>query len=1094
MATLRRITPANPISSYPAQVRPGPSIFGVLADAANAWAPQLDMLAGEQAQRDGSETGTAAAGGYTPGTEGGNPSVGGVPGRSYTPAAFGGPLANEGSMDAAWSGSQGGPRGLPIDGDFSSNPDLYDIASRAFAHVMPAGSRIEVFSAHRPGGSETSQHHSGDAIDFRVIRPDGTRVRWDDPEALAGAEFGVAMNILGVGAGFDYMGGDAFHWDRGLNPNNPRGGIQVWSDSDGVNNRDARGAVSWLPRLQAAREMGVNGLLMAAGLPPQSQPDVTASASGMDGAGAAMSVLREFEGFEETPYWDVNALRTGYGSDTVTREDGTVEAVGSGTRVSREDAERDLERRVTTEFLPAARNGVGPEVFDALNPEQQAVLTSLSYNYGANSWDGRLSAVVQAIRAGDMTGAEAEIRALEGDNDGINRGRRNREADIFAGNAAPSSAPSAAGGDAVMSARQPTTQIRTASGGLETRPLDIFTSRYDIIRQNAALGAYSASTLNNANLAMSDLRRRFPLDPTGFEQAAQGYVQQIMAGAPDAIREQLGADLRTEAARNLNGVRDALFQNTLARANDEARARASMLTDEYSALMAAGDTEGAAAARGQLGEILRYRASLPGSTFGPEQAEMALAGADREAARFTATSATNRDREIGTQLTSIRNAAADGRTHANEALLNDPAVQRHADFNRTMGAINMRDFLPDFAAMPPSERAAMIEAERARPVNDDWETGFLDAMEATHTAALNREAEDPVSAAARNGVSIGTLDPSDPEAFAETLMQRQQIAAEMVGAGYTSEARFFTNEEREQLSLMFGPDADPMDRTGFASTLIDTLGSDAATAALELGVEESTAGWISLAATSGNQMHLSRALTGAAMQRAGQARSVPQDVRMDPEVLGIIETLPPNAATRELIVAMATDYVSFTDGMGEADAQSFAEAVQIALGQNGARGGVQRVLGGQTLLPPNASRAMVQQALETATTSVEWETYELNGSFYRVVPGTQAALDSQGEQWALEFLDAFGSQPFESEDQVLEQMGQGWGPRGAPLIDGEPIDMRTLNRARLVPILRGSDIEAGLYTIEGNGWEALDANGDPYILDLNALLGSANVR
>jgi len=191
---------------------------------------------------------------------------------------------------------------------------------------------------------------------------------------------------------------------------------------------------------------------------------------------------------------------------------------------------------------------------------------------------------------------------------------------------------------------------------------------------------------------------------------------------------------------------------------------------------------------------------------------------------------------------------------------------------------------------------------------------------------------------------------------------------------------------------------------------------------------------------------------------------------------------------------MATDYVSFTDGMGEADAQSFAEAVQIALGQNGARGGVQRVLGGQTLLPPNASRAMVQQALETATTSVEWETYELNGSFYRVVPGKQAALDSQGEQWALEFLDAFGSQPFESEDQVLEQMGQGWGPRGAPLIDGEPIDMRTLNRARLVPILRGSDIEAGLYTIEGNGWEALDANGDPYILDLNALLGSANVR
>ncbi|MEM9523119.1 MAG: hypothetical protein AAF982_03860 [Pseudomonadota bacterium] len=148
---------------------------------------------------------------------------------------------------------------------------------------------------------------------------------------------------------------------------------------------------------------------------------------------ATLNMLRQFEGFRETPYWDVNALRVGYGSSTITRPDGTVVPVRKGMRVTREDAERDLLRRVNDEFMPAARRAVGEDAFTALSPKQQAALTSLSYNYGAGAWNDDLSGVVEAVRSGDQGAVVQAIRALGSHNGGINASRRNKEATTFMG-------------------------------------------------------------------------------------------------------------------------------------------------------------------------------------------------------------------------------------------------------------------------------------------------------------------------------------------------------------------------------------------------------------------------------------------------------------------------------------------------------------------------------------------------------------------------------------------------------------------------------------------------------------------------------------
>lgn len=139
----------------------------------------------------------------------------------------------------------------------------------------------------------------------------------------------------------------------------------------------------------------------------------------------AADLLRREEGFRSSAYWDVNAYRAGYGSDTLTAADGSVRAVTRETRgVTREDAERDLTRRITQEFEPRARRAIG-DMWDRLPVEAQASLISLAYNYGSLD---NLSSVVRAAQNGDVGRLADAIENLSANPD-----RRAREADLVRG-------------------------------------------------------------------------------------------------------------------------------------------------------------------------------------------------------------------------------------------------------------------------------------------------------------------------------------------------------------------------------------------------------------------------------------------------------------------------------------------------------------------------------------------------------------------------------------------------------------------------------------------------------------------------------------
>jgi GH24 family phage-related lysozyme (muramidase) len=138
-----------------------------------------------------------------------------------------------------------------------------------------------------------------------------------------------------------------------------------------------------------------------------------------------MHLLGRFEGFRPTPYFDVDKYRGGYGSDTYTKEDGTVVNVTKESVISREDAERDLRRRTDTEFMPRLAKALGPK-WDTLTDIEQGALSSMVYRYGSPKKE-----IVTALQTGGIPAAVKVMQTMDKAGGGD---RNNIEAAILGGN------------------------------------------------------------------------------------------------------------------------------------------------------------------------------------------------------------------------------------------------------------------------------------------------------------------------------------------------------------------------------------------------------------------------------------------------------------------------------------------------------------------------------------------------------------------------------------------------------------------------------------------------------------------------------------
>lgn len=190
------------------------------------------------------------------------------------------------------------------------------------------------------------------------------------------------------------------------------------------------------------KHLGIGGAVSpgeptaAAGVPPSSPAAATPAPKSalpiMAQQDPTAALIRSFEGYRDKPYWDVNAHRVGYGSDTITNPDGSVQKVQPGMQINRQQAELDLQRRISTEFQPRAASAVG-ENWAKLPPQAQAALTSITYNYGSLP-----KSVAAAAQSGDPNAIAQAVEGLAGHNGGINANRRMQEAALIRGADMPS--------------------------------------------------------------------------------------------------------------------------------------------------------------------------------------------------------------------------------------------------------------------------------------------------------------------------------------------------------------------------------------------------------------------------------------------------------------------------------------------------------------------------------------------------------------------------------------------------------------------------------------------------------------------------------
>lgn len=138
-----------------------------------------------------------------------------------------------------------------------------------------------------------------------------------------------------------------------------------------------------------------------------------------------LDTIKKFEGFASKAYWDVNAWRAGYGSDTITYADGRVVSIKKGMIVLKADAERDLSRRAD-QFESRARSQVTKMMWDTFSDSVKAGLISMTYNYGSLP-----TRVVVAAKTGVIADIADAVESCQTHNNGVNRRRRILEAKLI---------------------------------------------------------------------------------------------------------------------------------------------------------------------------------------------------------------------------------------------------------------------------------------------------------------------------------------------------------------------------------------------------------------------------------------------------------------------------------------------------------------------------------------------------------------------------------------------------------------------------------------------------------------------------------------
>lgn len=787
-----------------------------------------------------------------------------------------------------------------------------------------------------------------------------------------------------------------------------------------------------------------------------------------------LGLIREFEGFRETPYWDVNAHRAGYGSDTVTNPDGSIRRVKLGDRVSREDAERDLSRRVNEEFIPIARRAIG-ERFDNLNEQQRAALTSIAYNYGEIP-----DRIVGAIRNGTAAEGAAAIRSLAGDNEGINSKRRNREADLFE-----------SGGEVmrVSTRNEPGAMVRTSDGKLEARRFSPYAGPILQAHDAAAKVAYQAEVMNNGTIDLMDLSNQYLLDPDGFNEAAESYIDSIVDQAPEEMRADLYDVLGTEAKRRQLGIMEDKQRDIRQRADNSSRALVERWTDTYAEALVSGDPNEIAAAQRRLDSVLQAREALPGVAWTEEQSANVFIKAEQLSARMEADQRKARGQEYKDTFSLITKARKAGRVAEGEDILQNPeAIEMFPEEAREAAAyVELGNQMPELMAMTPAQQAAVAAQLSASEVSEEWELDVVDAV--ASIAKENRKAwqDDPVKRAGEVLASsemgpppaLPDLIPAEQGKFVTALMDRREYMTGVFEAGYTDTMAYLSDEEAKRIAMLMSKDTEPEVRAAMASAIVAGFGPEAMRVFSEINADPVTMFAGKMMAVGGRPDVAADMIRGQTMIDEGLVQIPPKSDRVgsvDSQLGTAFDGIPGSEAIqKELMLAAQAIYATMARGVDPSSEDAKAKmklAVQKALGQETNKrgqltGGIQTVFDDDTILPVGVNGKEAEARLRMALGADPEESWLRFDPITGPIAAIARAVTPEGE----------------APDMTAAWEAAG---SGVPQLNGYPIPNKYIDALRIIPMPDGRyRMELGVGTTT---WPIYDANDQMVVFDLPKLM------
>jgi hypothetical protein len=632
---------------------------------------------------------------------------------------------------------------------------------------------------------------------------------------------------------------------------------------------------------------------------------------------------------------------------------------------------------------------------------------------------------------------------------------------------------------------QPPVMIRKSDGTLEARMYSPYSGPILQAYNAAAKVAYQAEVLNKGAVDLMDMSSQFVLDPEGFQSAATGYIDQLIEAAPTDFQGELRGVLEKEVQRRAFGMMEEKQRDIRQRASNSSAALVDRWSSNLTDAIVSGDRQEIEAAQRQLDGLLQAREALPGVSWTMQQSANVIIEARKRAAQVQNTRRTEQSKQNKSDLELIIKAAKAGAYAANEGMLDDPAViAENPELAREAAAhIALRDSLPEFQQQTPAAQAAAAAALAAQPVQEEWQLDIADA--AGKIAADSRKAweDDPVKQAQtvmkdNPPPAIPPLTPEDPDAFVQGLTARREYMNDLREQGYIDTPAFLSNEEADNLKLVMGVETPPELRAAAAQAIVAGFGPDAVAVFDEIDADPVTmyAGkMLAVGKTQGHDLSALGAtmLRGQMMMQEGLVRVPGDGAKIDAfnaTVATAFEGVPGGFdAQGEIMEAARALYAAepsarTLEPTSDAAKDIMGKMVQKALGQSERRGkltgGVQTILGGDTLLPIGVSGEEVERAVKSA---------------FGVMPPSLIGRLMTGP----------GSLGQAISDNIWSAVG------GAPLHNGKPIpmDYAAKDKLRLVPSggnLYRIEIMAGADPIP-----AQDAEGNVFFFDVQKLLEAA---